>query len=135
MSVAVAYQASASGRLILQEAAKEARLRQTVLSVLHIPEGVDIDIVEAQTTRLRGEIAQVLGELDLDDVDWTLEVATGVDVADTVLDLVADTDAELLVIGARRRSAVGKMIMGSVTQTIILRADVPVLVVKAPARS
>ena len=75
-----------------------------------------------------------MAELDLDDVEWTLEVATGVDVADTVLDLVADADVELLVIGARRRSAVGKMIMGSVTQTIILRADVPVLVVKAPAR-
>ena len=135
MSVAVAYQASASGRLILQEAAKEARLRQTAMSVLHIPEGVDIDIVEAQTTRLRDEIAQILTELGLDDVEWTLDVATGVDVADTVLDLIDDTDVELLVIGARRRSAVGKMIMGSVTQTIILRADVPVLVVKAPARS
>ena len=134
MSVAAAYQASASGRLILQEAAKEARLRQTALSVFHIPEGVDIDIVEAQTTRLRDEITQVLAELGLDEVEWTLDVATGVDVADTVLDLVDNADVELLVIGARRRSAVGKMIMGSVTQTIILRADVPVLVVKAPAR-
>ena len=62
-------------------------------------------------------------------------MATGVDVAETVLDLVADTDVELLVIGARRRSPVGKLIMGSVTQTIILRAEVPVLVVKAPART
>jgi len=135
MSVAVAYQASASGRLTLQEAAKEANLRHTALSVLHVPEGVDIDIVEGQTTRLREEIAQVLAEVNPGDVEWTLDVATGVDVADTVLDLVADTDVELLVIGARRRSAVGKMIMGSVTQTIILRADVPVLVVKAPARA
>ena len=57
-----------------------------------------------------------------------------VDVADAVLDLIAGTDVELVVIGARRRSPVGKMIMGSVTQSIILRADVPVLVLKAPAR-
>ena len=42
-------------------------------------------------------------------------------------------DAELLVIGARRRSPVGKLFLGSVTQSIILHADVPVLVVKAPA--
>jgi len=135
MSVAVAYQASASGRLTLQEAAKEASLRQTAMSVLHIPEGVDIDIIEGQRTRLREEITRVLGEVNLHDVEWTLEVATGVDVAETVLDLVGDMDVELLVIGARRRSAVGKMFLGSVTQTIILRADVPVLVVKAPARS
>jgi len=133
MSVAVAHQASASGRLTLQEAAKEASLRQTAMSVLHIAEAVDIDFIEDQKTRLRDEITQVLGEASLHDVEWTLEVATGVDVAETVLDLVADTDVELLVIGARRRSAVGKLILGSVTQTIILRADVPVLVVKAPA--
>ena len=35
-------------------------------------------------------------------------------------------------IGARRRSPVGKAFLGSVAQTIILRANVPVLVVKAP---
>jgi nucleotide-binding universal stress UspA family protein len=135
MSVAVAYQASASGRLTLQEAAKEASLRQTALSVLHIPEGVDIDIIEDQRTRLHDEITQVLADVNQDGVQWTLKVATGVDVAETVLDLIADTDVEVLVIGARRRSALGKVIMGSVTQTIILRADVPVLVVKPPART
>ena len=133
MSVAVAHQVSASARLILQEAAKEASLRQTSMSVIHIAEGVDIDMIEEQKVNLRAEIADVLGEAKLTDVPWTLHAATGVDVAQSVLDLVAD-DVELLVIGARHRSAVGKLIMGSVTQTIILRAEVPVLVVKAPAR-
>ena len=33
-------------------------------------------------------------------------------------------------IGARRRSPVGKALLGSVTQTLILDADIPVLVVK-----
>ena len=135
MSVAVAHQASTTGRVILEEAAKEARLRQTSMTVIHVPEGVDVDLIEEQKTSLRDEIAQVLGEVGLTDVDWTLHVATGVDVAETVLDHVADTDVDLLVIGARRRSPVGKLIMGSVTQTIILRADVPVLVVKAQART
>ena len=50
-----------------------------------------------------------------------------------MLDVVSGVDAELLVIGARRRSPVGKLFLGSVTQSIILHADVPVLVVKAPA--
>ena len=134
MSVAVAHQVSATARLILQEAAKEASLRQTSMSVIHIAEGVDIDMIEEQKVNLRAEIVDVLGEAKLTDVAWTLHVATGVDVAQSVLDLVAD-DVELLVIGARHRSAVGKLIMGSVTQTIILRAEVPVLVVKAPART
>ena len=133
MSVVVAYQASNIGRLTLQEAAKEASLRRTALTIIHIPEGVDIDIVEAQTNTLRDDIARALAEANLSDVAWTLKVEIGADVAETVLDLVDDVD-ELLVIGARRRSPVGKMIMGSVTQTIILRANVPVLVVQPPAR-
>ena len=88
-----------------------------------------------QVRSLHNEIADVLEESSRADVEWTLTVATGVDVADTVLDLIADSDVELLVIGARHRSPVGKLIMGSVTQSIVLRADVPVLVVKAPART
>lgn len=134
MSVVVAHQASAIGRLTLQEAAKEAKLRGTGLSVIHVPEGVDVELIEEQKRNLQTEIADVLQGAGMKDLDWTLQVATGADVAETVLDLISGTDLELLVIGARRRSPVGKMFLGSVTQTIILRADVPVLVVKAPAR-
>ena len=79
---------------------------------------------------LSDEIAKVLAEVGQDSVEWTLQVTTGDDVAEAIFDAFADTDVELLVIGARRRSPVGKLILGSVTQTIILNADVPVLVVK-----
>jgi nucleotide-binding universal stress UspA family protein len=54
-------------------------------------------------------------------------------VAETILDLTGKVEAELLIIGARRRSPVGKALLGSVTQTLILEVDVPVLVVKSPA--
>jgi len=39
--------------------------------------------------------------------------------------------SEVLVIGARRRTPVGKFILGSSTQNIILEAEIPVLVVKS----
>ena len=52
--------------------------------------------------------------------------------ADTLLSLVDEIDADLLVIGARRRSPVGKAILGSVAQKLILEANLPVLVVKTP---
>ena len=132
MSVVVAHQASAIGHITLQEGAKEANLRQTKMAVIHVAEGVDLDVIEAHKAGVSDEIARVLTELGLTDLDWTLQVTTGEDVAEAVLDLVDDT-TELLVIGARRRSPVGKLFLGSVTQSIILHADVPVLVVKAPA--
>lgn len=133
MSVVVAHQASVIGHLTLQEGAKEANLRQVPMAVIHVAEGVDLDVIEAHQAGLSDEIAKVLREVDLNDLEWTLQVTTGEDVAEAVLDVVAGVDAELLVIGARRRSPVGKLFMGSVTQSIILHADVPVLVVKAPA--
>jgi nucleotide-binding universal stress UspA family protein len=135
MSVVVGHQASTTGRLIIEEGAKEASFRHTSLSVVHVAEGVDVDLIEDQKTRLRNEITNVLEGANLAQVEWTLHVATGVDVAETVLNHLDDADVELLVIGARRRTPVGKLIMGSVTQSILLRADVPVLVVKGSART
>ena len=130
MSVVVAHQASSIGHVALQEAAKEANLRKTTMAVIHVAEGVDLDVIEAHKAGLSDEIAKVLAEVDQDSVEWTLQVTTGDDVAEAIFDAFAGTDVELLVIGARRRSPVGKLILGSVTQTIILNADVPVLVVK-----
>ena len=47
--------------------------------------------------------------------------------------LVERTSASLVVIGLRRRSPVGKLVMGSDAQRLLLELDAPVLAVK-PAR-
>ncbi|GGU21954.1 universal stress protein [Nocardioides albus] len=48
-----------------------------------------------------------------------------------LLDTAREIDVALIVVGIRRRSPVGKLILGSQAQSIILGADVPVLSVKA----
>ena len=53
------------------------------------------------------------------------------DLADEFLDLAREVNASLIVIGLRHRSQVGKFIMGSHAQRILLQADRPVLAVKA----
>lgn len=50
--------------------------------------------------------------------------------APELLDTAAELDAEFIVIGIRSRSRVGKFLLGSDAQTIILGARVPVLTVK-----
>ena len=47
------------------------------------------------------------------------------------VDLATETDARMIVIGLRKRSPVGKLIMGSNSQQILLEAPCPVLAVKA----
>jgi nucleotide-binding universal stress UspA family protein len=133
MSVAVAHQVSPTSHLAIREAAREALMRETKLEVLHVTESFDLDVEQAVRGGLSDEIEKVLKETGLHDLSWDLHLATGEDVADALLSLTAEVGAELLVIGARHRSPVGKFLLGSVTQTIILDADVPVLVVKLSA--
>ena len=65
------------------------------------------------------------------DVKWELHLRTvSGDVGDAIVKLTDRLRPDLLVLGARRRSPVGKALLGSVAQTIILEASVPVLVVK-----
>ena len=50
--------------------------------------------------------------------------------ADALLQAAKDDAVDLIVIGIRRRSRVGKLIVGSNAQEILLAADAPVLAVK-----
>jgi nucleotide-binding universal stress UspA family protein len=135
MTVAIAHQASSSSKTVaLHEAAREAQVRGTDLAVLHVVESLDLDIEDAYQHSLQDEIESAFTEIGATGVPWQLHLATAhEDVAETILDLTKKAEAELLVIGARRRSPVGKLILGSITQTLILQADVPVLVVKSAA--
>jgi nucleotide-binding universal stress UspA family protein len=133
MTVAVAHQASSSTRTIaLHEAAQEAQRRGEDLAVLHVVESLDLDIEDAYRSGLDDEVTAALGAVGATELSWQVHLATAPqDVAASLLELTDKVGAGLLVIGARRRSPVGKALLGSVTQTLILQADVPVLVVKS----
>lgn len=61
-----------------------------------------------------------------------VEIPDHLDEADAVLDLSVEKEASLLVVGIRRRSPVGKFLLGSAAQRLILEAEVPVLTIKEP---
>jgi nucleotide-binding universal stress UspA family protein len=133
MTVAVAHQVSATSRKALVQAVREAKFRATDLAVLHVVDSIDADSQEAYRLGVSDEIERAVGK-DAD-VSWKLHLKTGSgDVGDVIVHLVDRLGVDLLVLGARRRSPVGKALLGSVAQTIILEVNVPVLVVKAPQR-
>jgi nucleotide-binding universal stress UspA family protein len=132
MTVAVAHQDSATARLALSHAVQEAKFRDTDLAVLHVVDSaLDADREEAYRLGVSDEIERAVGQDS--EVIWKLhlQIRRG-DVGDAIVVLTDQLRPDLLVLGARRRSPVGKALLGSVAQTIILEANVPVLVVKNP---
>jgi len=130
MTFAVAHQVSATARLALSHAVQEARFRDTDLAVLHVVDSaLDADREEAYRLGVSDEIERAVGTDS--DISWKLHLQTmRGDIGDAIVALTDRLRPELLVLGARRRSPVGKALLGSVAQTIILEANVPVLVVK-----
>jgi len=129
MTIAVAHSETARGKAALHSAATEALLRGEPLAVLRIVPGVDKPRAEDPVL-----IKQLTEEFaDYSDLKWELHTGPeGYDTADALLDLAEEVDASLLVIGSRRRRPVGKLILGSTVQQVLLKSLIPVLVVKAP---
>ena len=129
MSVLVGYIETPEGRAALERAIQEAQLRSAWLVVLNTSRG---DALVDQRY-LQPEAVQSLRErLDAAGVKYELEQELrGNDAAEELLTAATERSAELIVIGLRRRTPVGKLIMGSTAQRILLQADCPVLAVKA----
>lgn len=133
-AVALAHQPTATGHLALTEAGREAVMRGAPLVVIHVVAAIDLDNTDAIKGGVSDEIDRVVREAKLDGLDWRLELTTAKDddgVPDAVLTVARKVDAELLVIGARRRSPIGKFLLGSAAQSMILHSDIPVLTVKS----
>lgn len=132
MTVVVAHQVSPTGSLVLEHGAREAALRGVDLVVVHVVESLDLDVEAAQRSGLSEDVRAAVTASGSGDVTWDIQLVAGSDdTAGSVVRVANERDAQVLVIGARRRSPVGKFLLGSTAQSIILDADVPVLVVKA----
>jgi len=128
-TIVVGWSPDDFGEAALSRAVEEARLRSGRVVVVNATRGdalVDDRYAdEEQLARLTADLADTGLEVDV-------RRSMGGDVGDQVLDVAADVSADLVVIGLRRRSPVGKLLMGSVAQRILLGADCAVLAVKPP---
>jgi nucleotide-binding universal stress UspA family protein len=129
VTIVVGYTPTSAGRAALVAAAGVAAERNQPLIVVNSS---------------RGDVLADPGYAQPADLDWasaTLEEAgfefsirqsvRGREASVEVSTVLEEVGAELCVIGIRRRTAVGKMLMGSNAHRILIDAPCPVLAVKA----
>ena len=128
MNIIVGYRPTPEGRAALDRAVDEAHrsaARLLVVNSAEQPAGSSEPIsaersVDALSARLAAEgISHDIRQLDVSD-----------DPAKVILSSVSDPSTDLIVVGVRRRTPVGKLIFGSVAQQVLIEAECPVLAVK-----
>ncbi|GAA1487595.1 universal stress protein [Brachybacterium sacelli] len=131
MTILIAYAPTPVGDAAVTLGIEQARLRgEDLLIVNSRREGVAVDqstATEADRDRLREQVRAAGVELELH------RLHHGDNLAEAILALAAEREVSLIVIGVRNRTQVGKFIMGSTAQRILLQADRPVLAAKFPA--
>ncbi len=129
-TVVVGFVPGPRGQAALLHGIEECRRRGARLVVVNTSRGdalVDERFLQGDDLqRLEDELAAAGVQAEL------RRPMRGRDVAEELAEVVEETSAELLVIGLRRRSAVGKLLMGSAAQRILLDVECPILAVKGP---
>lgn len=135
MPVVAAVDRSERAASVLEHARRLADDAALELHVVHVgaarvpnPKGgFDPDRDRAVTAQRSGGIARALAE-DAG-IEEFVPVGLEGDPAKELLEYVAEADAQYIVVSARKRSALGKAMFGSVTQSLLLDADRPVVAV------
>jgi nucleotide-binding universal stress UspA family protein len=115
------------GEAALHRGVEEARLRSGRVVVVNATRG---DALVDDRFADEEQLSRLTTELEASGVAVDVRRSMGADVGDQVLAVADEVSADLVVIGLRRRSPVGKLLMGSVAQRILLGADCAVLAVK-----
>lgn len=130
-TIVVGYVPKPEGKAALRRAAEEARLRDMRLVVVNSHRGgrefdsEDAIESDAQLQEVKDALASYGVQHDV------RQLVRGLDPAEDLVNVAKEVDAEMIVIGLRRRSPVGKLILGSNAQRVLLDAPCPVLAVKA----
>ena len=131
MAIVVGYVVTPEGRAALRRAAEEAQVRSTKLIVVNSSKGgsaftpEDAQAFDAELNDIAARLAAVGVEHEV------RQLVRGNEPAQDLVEVAREVNADCIVIGLRRRSPVGKLLLGSIAQQVLLEADCPVLAVKA----
>ena len=127
--IVVGYIPTPEGEAALDRAIKEAAAHQTKLLAVNVihDDGSTIDeryVPDDAAAKIRARLEDTGAEFEMVKVNAQ-------DVAEAILEVADQHDAETIVLGLRKRSRVGKLILGSIAQRVLMDAKTSVLAVRA----
>ncbi|WP_319446272.1 MULTISPECIES: universal stress protein [unclassified Mycobacterium] len=125
--IVIGYTADRFGQAALDHGIAEARRRDTDLLVINSTSG---DAYSDPAFAQPDQVRDVQARLNTSGVPFEWIQPVGVDAATELLSAMQRPNAELLVIGVKHRNPVGKLLLGSVSQQVLLECPKPVLAVK-----
>jgi nucleotide-binding universal stress UspA family protein len=128
--VVVGYVAKPEGEAAVEQGIAEARLRNATLIVVNSHRG-GREFDDDASVQSEQDLSALEAKLAESGLEYELrQLVRGFEPAEDLIGIAESSDAELIVIGLRRRTPVGKLILGSNAQRILLDAHCPVLAVK-----
>lgn len=129
MTILVAYAPRPEGRTALLKGLEIAKRRNEHLLVVNASPGGSAEDASKADAQDIEQVEQIIAESGVS-AEFK-QFVRGKSAVDEIEALVDALPVSLLIIGLRQRSKVGKLIMGSVAQDILLSVPCPVLAVKA----
>jgi nucleotide-binding universal stress UspA family protein len=133
MKILVGYTPAPEGVAAFDFAVAHAKLTDAHLTVLNTGKNGDYSDPVFATSE---DIDALDAELGTSGLQYEIRRPNdGLSATDSILGIAEETGADLLVIGLRKRSAVGKLITGSTAQAVLLNSPVPVVCVPAKPKT
>jgi len=130
MKILVGIDGSNTSRAALKMAIKSANaFKADLLAVTSMGSGTADESGEIRNAEKELEGAKEQAQ-KADVVCSTHLLIRGKTVGEDIVEFAEENDIDLIVVGVKRRSRVGKILMGSSAQFVIIRAGCPVLTVK-----
>jgi nucleotide-binding universal stress UspA family protein len=128
MTIVVGYLPTPEGVAALAKGIEEAQVERERLVVVNTGHHGDFSHPHFASAADLDAVAERLREAGVE--HEVVQPTSGRPAAEEILAAAERYDASMIVIGLRKRSAVGKLLTGSTAQTILLEAACPVLAVK-----
>jgi nucleotide-binding universal stress UspA family protein len=129
-AVVVGYVAKPEGEAAVEQGIAEAKLRGVSLIVVNSQRG-GREYDDDASLRTEHDLTELEAKLAASGVDHEVRhLVRGFEPAEDLISIAEASGAALIVIGLRRRTPVGKLILGSNAQRILLDAPCPVRAVK-----